>query len=308
MTLQDEIGFELQGFLQIKITYNDHFKQYLINDKFLQEIDADYWEKQLQSFKIKIFEYILLSKDHLSELEYWKIYIEKQMEEHFTFMLDSVEQVEFHRKKFLKCASDDFTVPLEEITFEQIQEASSLQDLRMDYDLVNFIVSRKLVSTVDSDEALQDLKLIFTLSQHKAVTRDLLYFIVNLIAEDKHLDLKAYSMKQREKLVLPKESVAINGIKCPTSMSKIEIARFFITLRHTDLFYFDKHDEKNDRILFQNFIQDNFSYVGDQNKQTEINNITRQFSDALEPREFQKQIEFVNTIIDKMTKYRDAIK
>ena len=307
MTLQDQIGNQLLYFLRAQISYNTTFHQYMFNEKFLHEIDEDYLEKQIITIKLNIYQYIILSKDYTVEFRYWKDYIKKEMAEHYSYRLTSIAQINENRKRIYESSFNHAAPPVEDITFEQIRAADSFHDLRNNSDLIDFVISTGLATAIESDEILQDFKLLYILSKHRTATEELRYFIKNLMAEDKQLDLRLYAREQLAKLLLPKDSFDTNGIKCHTSMSKKTVARFFLTWMETGLLFFDEDNSANNRTQFQKFIEANFTYVGDKKSQTEISNLSKQFTEiSWSQREEQKA--YVDTLISELQKYRDAIK
>ena len=72
------------------------------------------------------------------------------------------------------------------------------------------------------------------------------------------------------------------------------------------LFFDEVHSESN-RMLFQKFIQKNFTYWGDSGVQTNVNNPSRQFSEAKGFVYRDKQIRFLDKMIHIFTERKARI-
>jgi hypothetical protein len=88
--------------------------------------------------------------------------------------------------------------------------------------------------------------------------------------------------------------------KCKSCYSKIDFAQLFYILMDEGLLYFDNADEKNNRSKFQLFLENNFTYAGDDGGQSKIKSISRQFSECKGYTYKEKQITFLEELITKM--------
>ncbi|WP_456314834.1 hypothetical protein [Pseudomonas shirazensis] len=88
--------------------------------------------------------------------------------------------------------------------------------------------------------------------------------------------------------------------KCKSCYSKIDFAQLFYILMDEGLLFFDNADEKNNRSKFQLFLENNFTYAGDDGGQSKIKSISRQFSECKGYVYKVKQIKFLNDFIAVM--------
>jgi len=88
--------------------------------------------------------------------------------------------------------------------------------------------------------------------------------------------------------------------KCKSCYSKIDFAQLFYILMDEGLLFFDNADEKNNRSKFQFFLENNFTYAGDEGGQSKIKSISRQFSECKGYTYKEKQITFLEELITKM--------
>lgn len=114
---------------------------------------------------------------------------------------------------------------------------------------------------------------------------------------------KSFNLNQRlkkiENLLLLNES-QINlssSERCKSSYSKSELAILFYILMDEGLLFFDPSDVKKNRISFQEFISENFTYRDNEGVQKKIMRISRQFSECKGYTYKEKQIKFLDDLI-----------
>ncbi|MFD2938484.1 hypothetical protein [Flavobacterium notoginsengisoli] len=95
------------------------------------------------------------------------------------------------------------------------------------------------------------------------------------------------------------QSISSNE-KCKSCYNKIDFAQLFYILMDEGILFFDATDEKNNRSKFQSFLENNFTYAGDEGGQSRIKSISRQFSECKGYTYKEKQITFLEDLIRTM--------
>ena len=95
--------------------------------------------------------------------------------------------------------------------------------------------------------------------------------------------------------------------KCKSCYSKIEFAQLFYILKDEGILFFDTANEKKNRSKFQIFLENNFSYLGDNSQQSKIKSISRQFSECKGYIYKDKQILFLEELITKMQERKNRL-
>lgn len=95
------------------------------------------------------------------------------------------------------------------------------------------------------------------------------------------------------------QSISSNE-KCKSSYNKIDFAQLFYVLMDEGLLFFDSADQKSNRSKFQFFLENNFTYAGDEGGQSKIKSISRQFSECKGYTYKVKQIKFLDEFIAVM--------
>lgn len=92
------------------------------------------------------------------------------------------------------------------------------------------------------------------------------------------------------------QSISSNE-KCKSCYNKIDFAQLFYILMDEGILFFDASDQKSNRSKFQSFLENNFTYAGDEGGQSKIKSISRQFSECKGYTYKAKQITFLEDLI-----------
>lgn len=97
------------------------------------------------------------------------------------------------------------------------------------------------------------------------------------------------------------------GEKCSSNFNKSDLAQFFYVLMDEAIFYFDDTCEVLNRKKMQQFIEENFTYIGDLGLQVNIDIISKQFSESKGFTYREKQLKFLNKIIGMLQKRKEIV-
>lgn len=97
-----------------------------------------------------------------------------------------------------------------------------------------------------------------------------------------------------------------NKEKCCSSFNKSDLAQFFYILMDENILFFDKRERYN-RSKMQLFIEENFTYSGDEGIQTKIGTISKQFSESKGFTYGEKQLKFLDHIISIFKQRREIL-
>lgn len=96
-------------------------------------------------------------------------------------------------------------------------------------------------------------------------------------------------------------------VKCCSSFNKSDLAHLFYVLMDENILFFDTIDQDNNRSRMQEFIVDNFTYLGDAGVQTPINIINKQFSEAKGFTYKDKHLKFLDKMLMLIKERRQKI-
>lgn len=96
-------------------------------------------------------------------------------------------------------------------------------------------------------------------------------------------------------------------VKCGSSMQKGELIYLFHILMEEGVWFFDSSDEKKNRSQFQNFIEENFTYLGEGGLQHSIIGSSRHFSECLGFTYREKQVRYLEKIIAVLISKKEGL-
>jgi hypothetical protein len=95
--------------------------------------------------------------------------------------------------------------------------------------------------------------------------------------------------------------------KCSSSFNKSDLAQLFYILMDENILFFDDNNEKCNRGKIQLFVEENFTYMGDGGLQTNIDTISKQFSECKGFIYKEKQIKFLDNVLRIFQKRREKL-
>jgi len=115
---------------------------------------------------------------------------------------------------------------------------------------------------------------------------------------------------EKNKPNLSKRNSSLNALakeKCSSNFNKSDLAQLFYILMDEKILFFDDRNQKCNRSKIQFFIENNFTYIGDSGFQTNIDTISKQFSESKGFTYKDKQIRFLDNIIDILEKRKEKL-
>ena len=115
---------------------------------------------------------------------------------------------------------------------------------------------------------------------------------------------------EKNKPNLSKRNSSLNALaqeKCSSNFNKSDLAQLFYILMDEKILFFDDQNQKCNRSKIQLFIENNFTYIGDSGLQTNIDTISKQFSESKGFTYKDKQIRFLENIIVILEKRREKL-
>ncbi len=116
------------------------------------------------------------------------------------------------------------------------------------------------------------------------------------------LGLRLSNSTNREAVIMK-----VTKYKCASHYNKNELAQLFYILMDENVLFFDDKNSKQNRSKMQEFIEENFTYFGDLGNQVSIGTISKQFSEAKGFTYGDKQLKFLDQIIEVLQKRREKI-
>jgi len=93
------------------------------------------------------------------------------------------------------------------------------------------------------------------------------------------------------------DGVLLRHAKCGSKLPKGELLHLFYLLMDEGIWFFDSTDRKKNRRIFQDFIQKNFTYLGEGGSQHSVAGVSRHFSECTGFTYREKQLMHLDKII-----------
>ena len=95
--------------------------------------------------------------------------------------------------------------------------------------------------------------------------------------------------------------------KCSSKLPKGELLHLLYLLMDEGIWFFDAADRKKNRKIFQDFIQENFTYLGEGGSQHAVAGVSRHFSECTGFTYREKQLLHLDKIIRLLVSRRERL-
>ncbi len=279
--LPSQIEIQLSSFLKPKIKFNTVYQHYSYNNNWL----IDVTENSLKKDSLKIVTDV---NNHLSAGENTKAFlrsllslIETRLEfyeekktindigfvEYKISNIDSVSSGDVEEPKPEKFDVSDI-IKEEESVIERIHEEESYY-----YNIFRF---KGAFNNYTNSLDLEHVKLNYVIGLHNDYALKLFQYLLELLEDHENVNFDQFDFQTllvRYDFIDSPQTVQ----KCQINYSKIDVANLFHLLHDEKIFVFDKNERQN-KILMQIFIEQNFTYKDDDGFQKNIAFINKQLS------------------------------
>ena len=95
--------------------------------------------------------------------------------------------------------------------------------------------------------------------------------------------------------------------KCHSNYNKSDLAQLFFIMMEEEILFFDRQNTTNNRGLLQQFIINNFTYLGYEGSQMPIRTVSKQFSESKGFTYRAKHLKFLDKILEVLKERRERI-
>lgn len=96
-------------------------------------------------------------------------------------------------------------------------------------------------------------------------------------------------------------------VKCHSNFNKSDLAQLFYIMMEEEILFFDRQNINNNRGLLQQFIVNNFTYLGYEGNQMPIKTVSKQFSESKGFTYRDKHLKFLDKILEVLKERRERI-
>ena len=313
MALPNEIHYQLNSFLKPRLIFDKKYAQFLINDFWLINIREDYFKMASLEIIKNINEHLKVGKQNKeflnsliqsldNRLSWYLAYNIKDVNlihkivENIVIINDHEKQVPPKEKYLLEdiiCADEDFIATIN-------------KENNYYFNLHRYSESFNQYSNL---EDIEKVKLHYFLELHYECILLFRYYVDSLITDCGLIDFSKFDfdsfLLNAGFSILEEPSSAI-GKKIASSLKKVDLANLFYFLSDEKIFNFHPVERQNQAIM-KKFIEDNFTYLDDDNFQKDINNINKEFSKISLFTNSHLHKHFIDTLINQLETRRRKI-
>ena len=235
MQTPTQIKSSIITFLFFKIEFDSDLNSFVYkNREPLNEINEDFFEPELGEIFKNIVNNLQVGKENLVFLKDLEDIINKKSKHFEMFKMNSFNDVDVYFKH--------------------------LKEEQFDKDFL-FMLESNEEKTIEVDEANKS-EFIRVFNLAKNYSNILYQFVDGLIVDFDHIDFNEFDFDEyikRHDIELFQEFGNHEKLKCLINYNKTEMANLFYLLLDEKIFHFSEN-ERNNKVLFQKFVEQNFLY------------------------------------------------
>lgn len=307
MPLPNTIYQNLNDFLKPKINFSTKFNEYIYNDKWILEVDQDY-------FNTAVYDLISDVNDHL---------IQGKNNRKFLMEILQIAELKYqwfndHSLRDLKTISHvrptirevDYNLPSDPIPLNfGIADLIDSSEAFIEYekknsDFTQYIESfQNITNNFEEPLDFEKTKVLFALALLYKSLNKINWYIESLLMDLEYLDFSEFDFEE----IMVKHEIAVlntndkNHQKCFANLSKTDVANLFNMLMEEDIIFMEKNGRK-DEVALKKFIEKNFTYRAEPGNYKAINRINKEFGYVTLSEHIERtQLPFLEDMIAKLT-------
>lgn len=312
MNLPSQIENKLHEFITPKLYFTCDYNQYLFNDSWLIEITEETFRKATFEILISLNKHLVSGQNTKTFLNELRNIISNEVNWYIDNNINSLKFVDNICAEISIIENSNKTKPDE--------EKYSLKDILADIDpVIKVILSEnnyykdlyyfaESFNNYENPIDIEKVKLSYVLNNHYKYVTIIKDYIEDILENYDSIKFELYDFDELlfKYQIMEYDSNFDTKLKCNINLKKIEIAYLFYLLIDEKFIVFDRNEKQN-KILLQQFIEQNFTYKDDDNKFKNIIKINKEFSKLLSAKR-ETQIDFIDFLISKLEKRKLAFK
>lgn len=299
-----KIDFENDLFqlLKPKIGFCPINKKYHLNQKWVNQIEFDFFDEPNNNFEMNLLRNITNFKNPRAIIQEFLETIWNKIEwyemnniKNFSFLdtiKKSIKPIELSEEPYLE---DDYTFEsVSEFDFENEYEDGYLYDV-LDDIYRNF-------GGVKDISMLEDAKLVNALQLHYNALIEMYRSLYKIEMNWEDVDLDNYKSIDFNRKNNP------SGLKCNIDLTKIDAAILLRFLNESGIFYIDEINKTKNTVHLIRFFEENFNYTDPDGKIYPITRLNNDLSKITEDNRLLTQLNALETLEKKISNYIKKIK
>jgi hypothetical protein len=291
--------------VKFKIDFSKIYNTYLFNNKWINEIDDDYYSEKIKNIK-NLLHKQLKHGHKLAE------YLQDLLDYIWT-KVDYIEDYKYNSFEFFELFSDKISdiishesIPVSNSDLYKEYKIDSSSETTNEPELFNFLRFHSSgMNDFQTEIDFEKGRLLFVLSVYSEVLKDLHGFIYSIHMDAEYIDFKSLDF---ENFIIPPKNIKEN--LCHINLNKKSVAHLFRILLEENFLVFDEINENNNRLEMKQFVENNFTYQNNKNKRTSIDTFNREYSEvvSLSSPEVKAHKDFIDEFILKLQNRKNSLR
>jgi hypothetical protein len=291
--------------VKYKINFSKIYNTYLFNNKWINEIEDDYYSEKIKNIKNLLHKQLKHGHKQAEYLQDLLDYIWTKVEYIEDYKYSSFEFFELFSDKMSDITSHE-SIPASNSDLYKEYKIDSSSEATNESELFNFLRFHSSgMNDFQTEIDFEKGRLLFVLSIYSEALKDLHGFIYSIHMDAEYIDFK--SLDFEDFIITPKN---IKENLCHINLNKKSVAHLFRILLEEDFLVFDEINENNNRLEMKRFVQNNFSYQNNENQRTSIHSFNREYSEVASPSssEVKAHKEFIDEFILKLQNRKNRLR
>lgn len=295
MNYKYEAEGALLRLLKFKIRFSETHQAYLLNDKWVNEIDKDYFNRIIEDTKRLLNKQL---KYGLNQEEFLNTVLGR-----LRSRLQSIRKYQSITQEIIKEYSEikDPVIPHKETPFahtdwyEQYKRKINLETIfgkdRLNYLKYNSIKLNNYDKQIDFEYGL----LSYAIKKYDEAVSSLYSYVFSLVENARYIDFKELDYQEVYEPGADKQ----NNLLCHFNMDKKSLAHLMRILIEGNLIVFDEKNERRNLLLMKQFVEKYFTFQNSSKERVSIKSFNREYSEtaSFQKEEIPKRNKFINDII-----------
>jgi hypothetical protein len=294
----------LLSLLKFKIRFSVTNNAYLLNDRWVNEIDEHYFTDKAEKVQQLLNKQLKYGLNHVEFLSKLEARIQKRLESVKKYLKITPEIIkEFAeivdppiKHKVIPYSNSDW--------YEQFKEGNGIEATLGNDRLIYLNFNSGKLNGYDTPIDFEYGLLSYAIQKYYEAVSNLHSYIFSLIENARYIDFKS--------LVIEDRSGARQQVKADTklhfNLPKKDIASFFRYLLEEKIIVFDDNDERNNELQMKRFVDTHITYLNPSGQKVPMKNFNREYSEAKAYSNKEKYNSFINRFSAQLVDYRNSLK
>ncbi|WP_033960438.1 hypothetical protein [Psychroserpens jangbogonensis] len=277
MNYVNQTNSALLSLLKFKIRFSEINNAYLLNDKWVNEIDGNYFMNQVENVKQLL---IKLLRNGIHHEEYLQKLIDRIWNR-----IQGLDGYKIHSPDIIKVYSE-IKAPIirhketpyaKKDLYNEFRQGQSLETNveRDQFTYLNFITKN-----LNNYETRMDFEyglLSYAIYKYHEAVSDLHNYVFSLHSNARYIDFKNLEVEGGEEI---KQKIK-KDIICNFNLNKKSIAHLQRIMIEERIVVFDETSNSNNRLHMKKFLEDNYTYQNSSKDRVQIKSFNREYAEAV---------------------------